>query len=105
MFGLTAKDTNTNVPIIYETFCYFPIFAIFGATLFALIKAILQQISTEFGVTNYRLIIKTGFIQRNILELLISKIESANVNQKVFGRLLNYGSIAIIGTGRVKSSD
>jgi len=34
----------------------------------------------------------------------LSKIESVNVDQKVIGRVLNYGSKTIIGTGGTKES-
>ena len=54
---------------------------------------------SEFGITNKRLIIKTGIFSRKTLELNLSKIESVNVNQSIFGRILGYGSIGVIGTG------
>ncbi|MDE6885741.1 MAG: PH domain-containing protein [Helicobacteraceae bacterium] len=31
--------------------------------------------------------------------MLISKVESINVNQSVFGRILNYGDVVVCGTG------
>ena len=57
---------------------------------------------SEFGITNKRLTIKTGFLSRKTLELNLSKIESVNVNQSIFGRILGYGSIGVIGTGGTK---
>ena len=57
---------------------------------------------SEFGITNKRLIIKTGILSRKTLELNLSKIESVNVNQSIFGRILGYGSIGVIGTGGTK---
>ena len=58
---------------------------------------------SEFGITNKRLTIKTGFLSRKTLELYLSKIESVNVNQSIFGRILGYGSIGVIGTGEQKN--
>ena len=58
---------------------------------------------SEFGITNKRLTIKTGFLSRKTLELNLSKIESVNVNQSIFGRILGYGSIGVIGTGEQKN--
>ena len=58
---------------------------------------------SEFGITNKRLIIKTGILSRKTLELNLSKIESVNVNQSIFGRILGYGSIGVIGTGEQKN--
>ena len=57
---------------------------------------------SEFGITNKRLIIKTGIFSRRTLELNLSKIESVNVNQSILGRILGYGSIGVIGTGGTK---
>ena len=57
---------------------------------------------SEFGITNKRLIIKTGILSRKTLELNLSKIESVNVNQSFLGRILDYGSIGVIGTGGTK---
>jgi uncharacterized membrane protein YdbT with pleckstrin-like domain len=54
---------------------------------------------SEFGITNKRLIIKTGIFSRKTLELNLSKIESVNVNQSILGRILGYGSLGVIGTG------
>jgi uncharacterized membrane protein YdbT with pleckstrin-like domain len=54
---------------------------------------------SEFVITNRRIIIKTGFIARNTFEMNLSKIESVNVDQSVMGRIFNYGSITIIGSG------
>lgn len=57
---------------------------------------------SEFGITNKRLIIKTGILSRKTLELNLSKIESVNVNQSILGRILGYGSLGVIGTGGTK---
>ena len=58
----------------------------------------------EFTVTSKRVVIKTGVIARKTLEMNLSRIESVNINQSILGRLLNYGSIIIIGTGGSKET-
>ena len=55
----------------------------------SLLIAWVRQISSEFAVTNRRVIIK-------------SKVESVQVDQDIFARLLNYGTITLIGTGGTK---
>lgn len=55
--------------------------------------------TSEFGVTNKRIIAKFGFIRRNSLEVLLSKVEGVQVNQSTLGRILGYGSVAVSGTG------
>ncbi len=74
--------------------------AIFG--LFALstaIGALIRRASTEFAVTDYRVIYKTGLLGRHTLEMNRSKVESVDVDQSIPGRLLNYGTVVVRGTG------
>jgi uncharacterized membrane protein YdbT with pleckstrin-like domain len=68
----------------------------------SLLIAWVRQISSEFAVTNRRVIIKTGFLSRRTIELNMSKVESVQVDQDIFARLLNYGTITLIGTGGTK---
>jgi uncharacterized membrane protein YdbT with pleckstrin-like domain len=60
--------------------------------------------SSEFVITNRRIIIKTGLIARKTFEMNLSKIESVNVDQTFMGRIFGYGSITIIGTGGTRES-
>jgi len=78
--------------------------AILGTLFFliAILSAVLAFISlktSEFGVTNKRVLIKVGFIRRNSLETLLQKVEGIQVNQGILGRIFNYGTILIKGTG------
>jgi len=55
--------------------------------------------NAEFAVTNKRVIMKTGWLNRRSLELLLSKIESIAVDQGFAGKLWGYGTIILSGTG------
>ena len=66
------------------------------------IGAWVRQWASEFAVTNRRVIVKLGFISRRTIEINMSKVESIEVNQDIFGRLFNYGTIVVIGTGGTK---
>jgi uncharacterized membrane protein YdbT with pleckstrin-like domain len=55
--------------------------------------------TSEFAITNKRVIIKVGLIRRDTLELLLTKVESIGVDQTVMGRIVGYGSIVVVGTG------
>jgi uncharacterized membrane protein YdbT with pleckstrin-like domain len=59
----------------------------------------IQRRTREYAVTNKRVIIKSGLIRVNSLELNLSKIESVAVHQSLTARILGYGSLAIRGTG------
>jgi uncharacterized membrane protein YdbT with pleckstrin-like domain len=55
--------------------------------------------TTEIDVTNRRIVYKRGFIKRHTVEMNMDKVESVDVDQSIFGRLLNHGDITIRGTG------
>ncbi|PIZ12486.1 MAG: MFS transporter permease [Elusimicrobia bacterium CG_4_10_14_0_8_um_filter_37_32] len=67
------------------------------------ISALINFLTSEFGITNKRIIAKSGFIRRNSLELFLNKLESVQVNQGIVGRLFNYGTVVVTGTGGTKS--
>lgn len=68
-------------------------------TFLSALKAYLRYISSEFGITNRRIIVKLGFIRRNTYENFLQKIESIQVHQSILGRLFGYGTVVLRGTG------
>ncbi len=66
------------------------------------IRAFINYYTSEFGVTNKRVIVKAGFIRRVSLEILLTKVEGIQVSQGILGRILDYGSILVSGTGGSK---
>ena len=73
------------------------VLAIVGA--YWLLTAYITYLTSEYGVTDKRVIMKTGWIRRNSVEIFLRKLEAINVDQTIPGRILNYGTIVIIGTG------
>ncbi len=63
------------------------------------ISALVTYITSEFGVTNKRVIIKRGFIQRQTWETFLQKIASIEVEQSILGRLLGFGTMIVQNTG------
>ena len=66
------------------------------------LHAVIERMTSEFAVTNKRVLIKTGLIRRHSLETLLTKIESIGVAQSILGRILGFGTIVISGTGGSK---
>jgi ATP:cob(I)alamin adenosyltransferase len=64
-----------------------------------LIRAWFIKWTTEIAVTNLRVIQKRGFIRRVTGEMNMDKVESVIVDQSIPGRILDYGSIVVRGTG------
>jgi uncharacterized membrane protein YdbT with pleckstrin-like domain len=74
--------------------------------LIFLLVALVQVVSvgvvfltTEFALTDRRIIAKSGLVRRRSLELLLSKVESIQVSQPLLGRALDYGTVVVVGTG------
>jgi uncharacterized membrane protein YdbT with pleckstrin-like domain len=74
-------------------------FAIIVIGAIILFFAWLNFVSTELAVTSKRVIAKLGIIKRTTIELNLTKVESFHVEQGILGRLLNFGTIIIRGTG------
>jgi len=66
------------------------------------IASFINYTTSEFGITNKRVIVKVGFIRRNSVEVLLNKVEGIQVNQGILGRILGFGSITVSGTGGTK---
>ena len=64
-----------------------------------LIQQWFQWWITEIAVTNRRVIYKRGLIQRETNEMNMDKVESVQIDQSIFGRMLDYGNVTILGTG------
>lgn len=70
---------------------------IIGIILF--VQIMMRIWTTEVGVTNHRVIHKTGWISRSTDELELSSVEGVEVEQGILGRIFGYGRLIISGTG------
>jgi uncharacterized membrane protein YdbT with pleckstrin-like domain len=74
-----------------------------GLLLFIpMVLAFIDYQTSEFAVTNKRVVAKVGFIRRNSIEVLLTKVEGIRIEQSILGRMLNYGAII---TGAAGSSN
>jgi len=67
--------------------------------LLSFLRAFLRRMGTEIAITDRRVIFKRGLISRHTVEMNISKIETVDVEQSLWGRVLGYGDVIIRGTG------
>lgn len=63
------------------------------------VYALVKRSTTELVLTNRRFILKRGLIARDTIEMNLAKVESLRVTQSILGRMLDYGDVAVIGTG------
>lgn len=66
------------------------------------LSALVYSLTTEFAVTNKRIIAKTGLIRRKSVDLMLSKLESVQVDQGLLERILGAGTVTVRGTGGSK---
>jgi hypothetical protein len=90
------SEATAFMTFFYFAICAGPWWLLGGARL---LNATLTYLSTEFALTDKRIIGKTGFIRRQSLELVLDKVESIGVIQGVTGRLFDFGTLVIGGSG------
>jgi uncharacterized membrane protein YdbT with pleckstrin-like domain len=75
-----------------------------GIALILFVPPWIRSVSSEFAVTNKRVLIKVGLVRRHSLELLLQKVEGIGVDQGIMGRILGYGTIIVSGTGGTREA-
>ena len=73
------------------------ILTVLGFCLF--VALIMLRATTEIGVTSHRFVEKTGLTSLRTNEIALHNIEGVRVNQSFAGRLFNFGTVRIEGTG------
>ncbi len=64
-----------------------------------LVKEWFERWITEIAVTDRRVIYNRGLIRRQTNEMNMDKVESVQVDQSVLGRMFDFGTVRILGTG------
>jgi uncharacterized membrane protein YdbT with pleckstrin-like domain len=78
--------------------------ALLGVALLIAIPPTIRYLSSDFAVTDKRVLARMGILNRQSLETLLSKIEGIGVEQDLWGRVLGFGTITITGTGGTRES-
>lgn len=95
--GIIAGILPENPALHFIVLVIAVIIFLIGTVLLA--RAWFHRATTEIAVTDRRIIYKSGFIRRYTVEMHMDKVESVDVDQSVFGRMLDYGDVIIHGTG------
>jgi membrane protein YdbS with pleckstrin-like domain len=78
--------------------------AVIGVAFLLALPPTIRYLSSDFAVTDKRVLARMGVLHRQSLETLLSKIEGIGVDQDPWGRLLGYGTLTITGTGGTRES-
>ena len=102
MGNYVQNNLSNGEQVVYEAKLHWIIFVSLKAILTLFISPLIRRATNEYAITNKRIIMKEGLISRRTVEMNLTKIESVQVNQGIFGRLIGYGTILIVGTGGTK---
>lgn len=94
LFGLAFLITGYHVDALRVVGA---VFILAGGAFW--LAAYIQRRTSEFAVTNKRVIVKVGILRRRTIELLLRQVEALEVSQSIFGRIFGYGTLLVIGTG------
>jgi membrane protein YdbS with pleckstrin-like domain len=72
---------------------------LFAVAAIVVLAAMIKRNAVEIGVTDRRVMIKTGMANRRSLEIMLPKVESVGIEESMMGRALGYGTVVIRGTG------
>lgn len=67
--------------------------------IFIFVRAAIVMNTTDFAVTNKRVILKRGWLNRRTQELAVASVEGVTLEQSWWARLWNYGHVIVTGTG------
>ncbi|CAI8267341.1 MAG: Uncharacterised protein [Opitutia bacterium UBA7350] len=70
-----------------------------GITLLAALYEYLRLKCIEQAVTNRRVIFKRGIISRHTEEMRLDSVETVEIRQSIWGRILGYATIVVTGRG------
>src|SRR6266540_565736 len=106
--GYVDRHLLADERVIYRTRLHWILFArSMLVTLVGLVLALLAMagvtavrvLTSEFAVTNMRIVMKVGLIAIHTDEMLLQKVETIGVDQSILGRPLGFGTVTITGTG------
>lgn len=75
-----------------------------GLGLLVFLAALVRRQSSDFAVTNKRVMMKIGVFSTRSVELLLGKVEAITVHQSLGGRIFGYGDIMVTGSGGTEES-
>lgn len=101
--SFVAESISDVLPFVTPNLLTYGGLSCFVAATASFIRAIIRFETSEFAVTNKKVIAKRGFISRSTQELLLDRVEGIAVQQGVLGRLLGYGTIIVTGTGTARA--
>ncbi len=67
--------------------------------IYIFIHAAVVMKTTDFAVTNKRVVVKRGWLNRRTEELAVESVEGVALHQSLWARIWGYGRVVVTGTG------
>lgn len=93
------KMLELQIPGLEQKYLDLCLLGLPALTFLWIISTWLDRMTTVYGVTSRRVIVRTGLFSRHVSEMRLGKIESIDVAQGIDGRIFRYGDIRACGTG------
>jgi len=92
--------------VAFKTYTIFDIicFVFYVYAVLKLINRIIEYRTSEYTVTNLRVVMKTGVLNRMAVELMLNRLEAVTVQQSMFGQMFNYGTVILVGVGGTRDA-
>ena len=85
---LAAAFFHWLVGIIILVLCIYPVY-----------NAVIHYWMTHLFITNKKVMYRNGFLSRDWVQLRLSRVENAHLEEPIVGRFLGYSTVIISGTG------
>jgi uncharacterized membrane protein YdbT with pleckstrin-like domain len=94
---LEANRNPAEQPTWLTVAIVFAVLLAVGLCVF--LKLMIRKWTTELGVTSHRFVEKYGLLTMRTNEIALPNIEGVKIHQSFPGRIFNYGTVRIEGTG------
>lgn len=74
----------------------------YGLVAFAVVWILMTWVTYYFSsltIKTNQVILRTGVVVRQTIDIPLSKIEAIDIRQSIFGSIMKYGMVSITGTG------
>ena len=105
-FTIFGDQISFMENVIFRTYSiYNLIVAIsFLYSFLKLLNRLIEYRTSEYTVTNRRVVMKSGVLNRTALELMLNRLEAVTVQQPLFGQIFNYGMVLLVGIGGTRDA-
>ena len=83
----------------YSKYIVIAAFVLMAFTLIYECIVFLRLKTSEFVITTLRIILKVGILSTKTQEILLKKVETISIHQGLWGRIFNFGTVRVSGTG------